>query len=305
LDQLKKHPRRERAKRFIAIFIDRFTHAGINDGAIVIAFWELLSIFPLLIFLGNLLPLLHLNSTTVLSYVEGVIPETIYKHMLPTVDHFLRRGNGGLLSFGALGTLWTASRGINALKRMMDRTYGVLEKQNFILLRLIALPMTIFLVICMMAIVLTFSFGQQVLDYITPIFHLPEHFIDTFQALKWPVSTSVMFLMLLVIYYVLPNIKLKMRSVIPGAVITTAGWLGLAQLFSLYVSYLTRSLLSYGTIGFFMVLMFWLDFSAWILMFGAVVNVVVEQTFFGKVRENRNHLQDFLKRRHQRKQRLP
>ncbi|MDN5951205.1 MAG: YihY/virulence factor BrkB family protein [Loigolactobacillus coryniformis] len=267
--------------------------SGINDAAVVVAFWELLSLFPLIIFAGNVVPLLHIDGQNILDYAITAVPPTIAKQILPIAEHFMPKSgsNNSLLSIGAIGTWWAGSRGINALKRMMDRTYGVLGQQNPILLRMISLFMTVLLAIALVAIVVVFSFGQQVLDWITPLLNIPDTLSSWFSTLKWPVTSAAVFLMLVLIYYVLPNVKLRLRSVLPGAFLTTFGWLLLSQLFSLYVRYFAQTVLSYGTVGFFIVLLLWLDFSAWIMMFGAMINVVVQYTFFGEIGRNKGRMQ--------------
>lgn len=285
--------RRQRGGRFIYLLMAQLKTSGINDAAVVVAFWELLSLFPLIIFAGNVVPLLHIDGQNILDYAITAVPPTIAKQILPIAEHFMPKSgsNNSLLSIGAIGTWWAGSRGINALKRMMDRTYGVLGQQNPILLRMISLFMTVLLAIALVAIVVVFSFGQQVLDWITPLLNIPDTLSSWFSTLKWPVTSAAVFLMLVLIYYVLPNVKLRLRSVLPGAFLTTFGWLLLSQLFSLYVRYFAQTVLSYGTVGFFIVLLLWLEFSAWIMMFGAMINVVVQYTFFGEIGRNKGRTQ--------------
>ncbi|MFD0897797.1 YihY/virulence factor BrkB family protein [Loigolactobacillus binensis] len=291
--QLLPMNRRQRRWRFVYLLIAQLKTSGINDAAVVVAFWELLSLFPLIIFAGNVVPLLHIDGQNILDYAVTAIPPTIAKQILPIAEHFMPKGNSNssLLSIGAIGTWWAGSRGVNALKRMMDRTYGVLGQQNPILLRAISLLMTVLLAIALVMIVVIFSFGQQVLDWVTPLLNIPVSLPHLFSTLKWPVTSTVVFLMLVLIYYLLPNVKLRLRSVLPGALLTTIGWLLLSQLFSLYVRYFAQTVLSYGTIGFFIVLLLWLDFSAWIMMFGAMINVVFQYTFFGEVERNNGRMQ--------------
>ena len=161
--------RRQRGSRFIYLLIAQIKTSGINDAAVVVAFWELLSLFPLIIFAGNIVPLLHIDGRNLIDYAITAFPTEIAKQILPIARHFIINGSGSLLSFGAIGTLWAASRGINALKRMMDRTYGVLGRQNPILLRIVSMLMTLFLAIALVILILVFSFGQQILDWLTPL----------------------------------------------------------------------------------------------------------------------------------------
>lgn len=297
LHQVIPMTRRQRGRRFLNLLIAQIKTSGINDAAVVVAFWELLSLFPLIIFAGNIVPLLHIDGRNLIDYAITAFPPEIAQQILPIARHFITNGSGSLLSFGAIGTLWAASRGINALKRMMDRTYGVLGRQNPVLLRIVSMLMTLFLAIALVILILVFSFGQQILDWLTPLLNIPFDLPQLFSTLKWPVTTIVAFLMLLLIYYLLPNVKLRLRSVFPGALLTTVSWLLLSQLFSLYVQYFAQAVLSYGTIGFFIVLLLWLDFSAWIVMFGAILNVVVQYTFYGDVEHSQNRVRHLLERK--------
>ena len=53
--------------------------------SVVVAYYLLLSLFPLIIALGNILPYLQIDQETVLTYIRQVIPETIYQFIGPAV----------------------------------------------------------------------------------------------------------------------------------------------------------------------------------------------------------------------------
>ncbi len=68
-------------RTFFLSAASRFNQANVSNEAIVISYYALLAIIPLMIFIGNLLPLLHLKASTVLAYIEMAIPRSIYaKH---------------------------------------------------------------------------------------------------------------------------------------------------------------------------------------------------------------------------------
>ena len=90
---------------------------------------------------------------------------------------------------------------------------------------------------------------------------------------------------LMILLYFVPSAKLKWRFVWPGALTATASWLLLSQAFSLYVKYFMHNMDSYRTIGTFIVLMFWLDFTEFILMFGAVLNAAIQDMILGRIEE--------------------
>lgn len=276
--------------QFINIFKNQFINADVSNSAVIIAYYTLLSIFPAIIFIGNLLPLLHLRVAVILEYLKVVMPAAIYTILAPLIESFLKNGNGGLLSIGAIVTLWTTSKGINALKKGFNQAYGVETKQNAIIGRIASLILTIALVSALGAIILFLGFGQMVVEFLTPIFHLPGAFLTVITTVKWPVALIGIFVIILLLYRIIPSVKLRFRAVLPGAVLTTFGWILLTQVFSTYVRYFGGSFSSYGAIGTVMVMLFWLNFGACVIMVGAVLNASIAMMRHGEVEEQSSRL---------------
>ena len=84
-------------------------------------------------------------------------------------------------------------------------------------------------------------------------------------------TITALFVIIMFLNYFLPNVKIRMWTVLPGTAFTVAGWLLIAQAFSLYMKYFGTRYLSYGTIGTFIAIMLWLNFSALVLLWGAVI----------------------------------
>lgn len=62
-------------------------------------------------------------------------------------EETLNNRNGGLLSFGIIAALWSASNGINAVVRAFNHAYEVEENRSFILVRLTSIILTIAMVL--------------------------------------------------------------------------------------------------------------------------------------------------------------
>ena len=125
----------ENLMRFIETTQKRITDSEMGTTSVVVAYYLLLSLFPLIIAFGNILPFLHIDQETVLTYVREVIPETIYQFIGPAVKNLLTQSSGGLLSVSALAALWSASQSINALQIAMNKAYGVENRKNFLIVR--------------------------------------------------------------------------------------------------------------------------------------------------------------------------
>ncbi|MGV0168890.1 YihY/virulence factor BrkB family protein [Furfurilactobacillus sp. WILCCON 0119] len=277
-------------KAFIKIFIERFNRAQVSNSAVILAWYSLLSIFPAVIVVGNMLPFLGIDANTVLTYLQGAVPPDVYKTLAPTISSFLRQGNGGLISIGAVVALWSTSQVVAAFQRTVNQVYGVAENQNAITNRIFSFLWMILTILIMAIIIIFFTVGQVVVKQLTPVFHLGKNVLDLVSSLKWPVTAGVLFLLLLLLYYFLPNAKIKWRYVCGGAVVATISWLLLSQLFSLYVAYFARSITTYKTVGSVIVIMMWLDFSGIVILTGSVLNATLQEFFDGEIIEKRQSL---------------
>ncbi|WYJ89782.1 membrane protein [Enterococcus sp. 9E7_DIV0242] len=294
LDKLKNN---QKLQRFIQTTQDRMIDSEIGNTSVVVAYYLLLSLFPLLIAVGNILPYLRIDPNSVLPYMAEIIPETIFNDLKPAIKSLLTQSSGSLLSISALATLWSASQSINALQTAMNKAFGVEQRKNFILVRLVSLFVIVLFLIALGGVVLILGLGQNILDLLEKMVHIPTDFIDTFEALKWPVTALGLFLALSLIYFVVPNVKLKSRSVFPGAIFATVGWLLLSQAFGIYITYFSSRVSGYQIIGSFIVLMLWLNFASTIIVLGGIINAVVEDYLsHGKIEDREGMFRQVIQR---------
>lgn len=288
----KRVKQNEKIGQFIEIASNRISTSDIGNTSVVVAYYLLLSLFPLLIAVGNILPFLSINPNTILPYLQEMIPSQIYDFIGPAIKDLLTQGSGKLLSVSALGALWSASQSINGLQTAMNRAYGVEQRSNFIIVRIVSFFVIIFFMISIVGVFLVMGIGKVILDILQPIFQIPSEWISLFQTIKWPVTILGLLAMLTMIYWIVPNAKVKLRSALPGAIFTTAGWMALSQIFGLYAMYFTRRISGYQIIGSFIVLMIWLNFAASIIIIGGILNAIIEEMVSGKeVQERKGPVQ--------------
>lgn len=282
--------------RFFETIQRKYQEAEVTNSSVVIAYYLLLSFFPIVIIIGNLLPLLNLDINTILPYFSTIIPEAIYKEIVETIHRLLTSSSSGMLSFGIIAAFWAASKGMNAMQVSMNKAYGVEPRKNMFVIRLASLAFTLILVLGIVALVLVFSFGQVVLNYLTPLLQLPEELVAIFQSVKWPVTLFVLLFVFTLVYYMVPNAQVKVKFVLPGAIFATVGWVLLSQAFAIYVRYFSGRTLSYGSVGIFIVLMLWLNGSGIVLTLGAVINASIDEFRHGKIENNNSRIGDYFER---------
>ncbi|MFC6768659.1 YihY/virulence factor BrkB family protein [Natrinema soli] len=76
------------------------------------------------------------------------------------------------------------------------------------------------------------------------------------------------------IYYVFPDLDVSAREALPGTVIAAAGWVVLETVFGIYAD-LVNTVGTYDTFGAVILLLVWLYGTAFVLLVGAAVNVVI------------------------------
>lgn len=293
--------------KWVGILIRRFTQANVTNNAIVLAYYALMSIAPIILIAGNIVARFNLKTGQILAYAQEVIPSNIYQTFKPILVSFLSSGGSGSLSIGIVVTIWSSSQIIAAIRRSLNEAYGVKGAQGAVVTRLMAFVLTLGLLLLIAGLSIFFTLSQIIMDTILRLTNTSQAFVPVWWNKllenKNVITFVGMFFVALLLYYFVPNAKVKLRYVWPGALVTTIGWIIISQGFRFYIELFARRVTSYQTIGSLIVLMFWLNFSGILLMFGGVVNATVQEWFEHTIepksprmmRQLRRHLKDFRK----------
>ena len=192
-----------------------------------------------------------------------------------------------LLSFHAAAALWTASRGVHALRSSLERIYGGGGVRHVILRRLSALPATFGMLTVLAGSVLAL-FSGRLSDGI------PEAVGAWFPFL---VPASVLTLAFVLLYAgagrrsgLNGRSRLNGQSGayrkrgggilaphLPGAFFAASGWMLFSLLFSYYIGRFPQASAVYGSLGAICLLMLWLYFCTIIFLLGAEINLLLAE----------------------------
>ncbi|EEI19119.1 YihY/virulence factor BrkB family protein [Lentilactobacillus hilgardii] len=290
-----------KTKQFIQTLVSHYSQGDVSDSAAVLAFYSLMSIFPILFIGGSILNLFQIHTGDIMEYVRPIFPDRIYVMLEPVIDSTLRSGGTSQLSIGLIVTIWSASRAIAAFQRSINKAYGVAEDQTAISNRILSFLWMLLLIVVVVAVMIAFALSQFVFSWLSPILHIPQSIISFVSTVKWPSTMILVWLLLSVLFYIVPTAKVKFRYVWFGALFTTLGLMILAQAFSIYVTFFAHRVDAYKTIGTFIVLMFWLDFSGLIMLLGGVINATIQELRMGKIQEQTDAIESVLRRATKRK----
>lgn len=242
-----------------------------------LAYFFLLSLFPFLLFLLNLIGYLPINVESVMEIMDFYAPDEIMTLIESNLDQLLGQTNGGLLSIGIIGTLWAASNAINAIMKAFNRAYDIDEDRSFFVTRLIAIVLTIAMVLVIVVSLLLPVFGQIIGEYIFAFVGLSDSFLQLWHTLRWVLSTVIFFIVLLFLYKLAPNKHISFGEAIWGTIIGTIAWQVVSYGFSFYVSTFANYSVKYGSLGAIIILMIWFYLLGAIIIIGGIINSVISK----------------------------
>src|SRR5262249_4030721 len=110
-----------------------------------LAYYFFLALFPALLFLvavASFLPVGRLTDT-IWNTIGRVAPTEVFDIVMGQVILIARSKNGGLLTFGMIGTIWSTSSGVTAIIDTLNQAYDIQESRPWWKVQLLALILTI------------------------------------------------------------------------------------------------------------------------------------------------------------------
>jgi membrane protein len=237
-----------------------------------IAYSSLLAFFPAVAFLIGALGLFNLFDD-VKSLLDPIAPNGVM-----TFIDGLRKDSAGSAStvafiVGFFGAVWVASGAMGTVIKAVNRAYETQETRPFWKTRAVALLLVIATGLTtggvFLLIVVGGSFGNAIADKAG----LGAAFQWTWGILRWPIAFTAILLFFALVYYLGPNKEQRTwKWITPGSLLGSVLWLVLSGLFALYVSFAGNYTKTYGTIASAIILLLWLNYSAYALLYGAELN---------------------------------
>lgn len=264
-------------KSYIKQLMEKFSEHNVTLLAAGQAYYYLLSIFPLLIVAFAIIPYLNLDPNQVMEMLEKSLPSGMAEVFEDNIVSLIETPKGGLLTIGIIGALWSASNGVNAFIKSANSAYGVEETRSFIVVRAMALGLTIGLIIALGVAITLPIFGNTIVKYLDMILSLGSSKTILMQILRWAISIIVLTGILLMFYRFAPNKDLPFKDTLPGALVASIAWLLISFGFSFYIDNFGNYSATYGSLGGIIILMMWFFLTGIILMVGALINVIYQQ----------------------------
>ncbi|MEN3311636.1 MAG: rane protein [Actinomycetota bacterium] len=242
-----------------------------------IAYSSLLAFFPATAFLVGALGLFHLFDD-VKTLLDPIAPNGVIKF----VTSLQRDTQGGTSAaaflIGFFGAVWAASGAMTSVIKAVNRAYDRQETRPVWKVRGIAILLVVTSGITTAGIFLLIVVGGALGDAIAKKAGLGGAFQWVWGIARWPVAFCAILLFFGLVYYLAPNKEQRSwKWITPGSLLGGLLWLFLSGLFALYVTYAGNYTKTYGTIASGVILLLWLNYSAFALLFGAELNAELDR----------------------------
>jgi membrane protein len=264
--------------------LTEFQEDNLSDWAAALTYYGLLALFPALIAMVSLIGIFGDPKTTtgtLTEIIEEIGPasasETFKGPIESIVDN--RSAAGFAFVIGLALALWSASGYVGAFTRASNIIYETPEGRPFWKLRPLQIAVTLAMIVMMALLAIGLVLTGPVVSAIAGPVGLGSTAVDIWNVAKWPVMAAIFILMVDVLYYTTPNVKLRgFKWVTPGALVAIVVWAVASAAFAFYVSNFSSYDKTYGTLAGLVVLLLWFWITNLAILFGHQMNAERERS---------------------------
>jgi len=270
-------------KHIVKEMLRRYSDHQLKQIGSSLAYFFLLALFPLLIFLNALLGLFGFALQDILQTIGPLIPVSTFNILEGYILSLVGFDNTLLLSFGLLGTLYTASIAVTALIQSIFKAYNQKNHRSWIATQGLFIFFTLLIGIALSLSLLLPLVGQGFFDFLGQYFIIPIWVETTWHVFRWIATPFIMMTTLATMYKIIPYTPYK-QSIWPGTIFAVAGWSLASFIFSSYVNQVANFSFIYGSIGAIIALMIWLFITSITIILGAELNDILDQLKINKAK---------------------
>ncbi|OJF94730.1 YihY/virulence factor BrkB family protein [Alkalibacterium sp. 20] len=230
-----------------------------------VTYYVLLTLFPLIVGIINVLQQFNQEITGLSWFVYRIAPEPLAEQIIEDMLRIYESSNVGILIVAGVSTMWTVSWTMAAILMGLNKAYGVKNRNNIVILRILAFFLT-----------LVFA------AWITFVVYSIQSFSTT-TAGRWMLFIPLVFITFCLLYYLVPNVKQPFKAVIPGGLFSTGALLIGIIGYRLFIYQLPDDSTFFTLTGSFMVMLAILQKLSLAILAGGTVNATITRMTTGDV----------------------
>jgi membrane protein len=257
---------------------------NLTDWAAALTYYGVLALFPALIALVSVVGLVGDPASTTKAVTDVVTqlgPASAAEALEgPIMEITSNRGGAGIaLIAGLAGALWSASGYIGGFIRASNVIFETPEGRPIWKLRPLQLLVTLIMVILVAIVALSLVLTGPIVSAVAKPLGIGSLAVTAWNIAKWPVLIVIVLVMIMLLYYASPNVKLRgFKWVLPGALLALVVWVLASIGFAFFVANFGSYNKTYGALAGVVVFLVWLWMTNVAILVGAELNAERERS---------------------------
>ena len=260
--------------KFVAEIVDIYFNKRISRSAAALAYFLILTFFPIVICVNAFIGLLRLDVNSVMLAAQPFLPGDSIGILGEYLRYINENQSAGLLITGIGVTLFSASAAFRTLMSTMDEIY---DRQSYtgIWQVVASVIFSILLLVTIYLSIVVLLTGEWLFQVVGDFLHLDFGALPVnWQWLRFLVLFALVLLFVLLVYRMAAPRGKPRPPVLTGGILATVALVAASVLFSWFIGLSSKYSLVYGSLASVIILLVWLYLCGNILMVGNVFNCV-------------------------------
>jgi membrane protein len=258
-----------------------FKKDNLTDWAAALTYFGVLAIFPALLVVVSVLGLIGESATdSLLENVEDVAPGPAQEILTNAIENLQGAGSASGVAFviGLAAAIWASSGYVNGFMSASNSIHDVDPAGSLTKTLPVRVGLTLVLMVLAGIIAFSVTLTGGLAKEVGDVIGVGDTAVDVWGIAKWPVLLFLVSVLLAVLYWGAPNVKLPFRLFSPGALLAVLGWVIASIAFAFYVSNFSSYNKTYGALAGPIVFLLWLWISNIFILLGAELNAELERS---------------------------
>ncbi|MBX2828356.1 MAG: YihY/virulence factor BrkB family protein [Flavobacteriaceae bacterium] len=262
----------------LEIYIVGIIKGTFSSRASSIAYSFFIAIFPFLLFILNLIPVIRIKNfqSEFLDLIQRVLPPQTQDFFMPVITDIALNPRNSLLSVTFFLTMFLAANGVNSIFSAFEYSVHVTINRNFFRQYLMALMVSIFLALLLLITVGSVLYGEYIISQLKANALIDDTFA-WINFLQYAVFIIMLYVAISTLYHFGVKEGRQSRFFSIGALMTTLLFLLTTYFFGVYINNFSNYNELYGSIGALLIMMFYIWINANLLLLGFELNISLQR----------------------------
>ena len=261
---------------FVSDVVELYFSCRVSRAAAELAYFLVLTFFPILICVSAFVSKLNLEMTALLEEASYVLPQEVLSIFRDYLGYIDTHQSDAMLVAGVIMSAAFASAAVRGLMNVMHEVYGraTFRGVHQLVASLVFSVLLLVTIYLSITVVVTGNWFFHMLGQLLKLDNLVAQF-GTWPWGKYLLLTALVFLFILLLYRFASPLEKPRPPVIPGSLVAAVALTISSMIFSYFMENSTKYSLVYGSLTSVIILLVWLYLCGNILVIGSLVNCVI------------------------------